>query len=173
MSLPHLRPAARALSRIPPALSRAPAARRWASEDSHSDAHEPSHEPTNETYPAESFFTPFWRNVLLLSVGGYGVSYFWPSSTGDRPWLTRFIDGQTRDNTATVDSQLNHVAFAKAAADDRLDTQSAQRPKVHRYRYKGMFDQADPNLIPVGSQADLSDLHIKTYADFYKDEPKK
>lgn len=77
------------------------------------------------------------------------------------------------------------MELAKQAADDKLLFQEAEKPRIKRLRYLGYvsgsliwvekaislmicfallstFDQASPNGIPVGSQADLSGLVIKS-----------
>ncbi|KAK4051367.1 hypothetical protein OIV83_002851 [Microbotryomycetes sp. JL201] len=129
-----------------------------------------------EVYPEEGFNAPFWSK---LAVAGLAVALVLrlapapPEATGEdsqagtgAPWITRYI---THNLTPATDlwkkRNERHLELAIEAANDKLLIQEAEQPKIRRLRYLGSFDQASPNLIPVGSQADLTDLVIKHEKD--------
>ncbi|KAK4057199.1 hypothetical protein OIO90_001694 [Microbotryomycetes sp. JL221] len=132
---------------------------------------------SEEVYPEEGFNAPFWTK---LAIGGLALALVLrlapapPEATGQdedadnnqAPWITRYI---THNLTPATDlwKQRNerHLELSIEAANDKLLFQEAEKPKIRRLRYLGSFDQASPNLIPVGSQADLSDLVIKHEKD--------
>ncbi|GJN91142.1 hypothetical protein Rhopal_004160-T1 [Rhodotorula paludigena] len=159
---PALRPAAR------PAARPAPFARNASSHaaDPHAAA---------EHYPQEGFNAPFWRHLSLGAIALFIYLRVAPSDLPEQlehaaeeraPWLTRYIaHNLAPDADKFRERNEKHLELAKLAADDKLLFQEAERPRVRRLRYLGTFDQASPNNIPVGSQADLSDLVIKSEKD--------
>ncbi|KAM0789258.1 hypothetical protein ACM66B_000101 [Microbotryomycetes sp. NB124-2] len=159
------------LARVQPVLPRV-AARggvRLGSTSAASDA--------GEVYPEEGFNAPFWTK---LAVGGLAVALVLrlapapPEATGqddqdqenDAPWITRYITHNLTPATGLWKQRNErHLELAIEAANDKLLIQEAEKPKIRRLRYLGSFDQASPNGIPVGSQADLTDLVIKHEKD--------
>ncbi|KAL1409094.1 hypothetical protein Q8F55_005918 [Vanrija albida] len=78
-------------------------------------------------------------------------------------FITRAIASGTKEDAANWAKRNDkHLELARAQADDKILVQEAERPKVWRLRYPSAFEQASPHAIAVGSQADLSDLKIKS-----------
>ncbi|GAA6010321.1 hypothetical protein JCM11491_006266 [Sporobolomyces phaffii] len=123
-------------------------------------------ESTSEHYPQEGFNAPFWRNLSLAAIGIALYLRIAPSTSSDddsEPWLTRYIAYNLAPSADKFkERNEKHLEAAKQLADDKLLFQEAEKPRVKRMRYLGSFDQASPNGIPVGSQADLSGLVIKS-----------
>ncbi|KAM0749161.1 hypothetical protein T439DRAFT_327650 [Meredithblackwellia eburnea MCA 4105] len=119
-----------------------------------------------EVYPDEGFNKPHWRYLSLATLAlllYYRVTPASSSSSEESTSpITKWLTPQTETWKANAEK---HLTLAKEAADDKLLFQEAERPKVRRLRYLGTFSQASPNNIPVGSQADLSDLVIKSEKD--------
>jgi len=166
-----LRPAARHLPRLSPGVSQAAVQRRWASDDKHGshDSHD-SHEPNpaeDTTVRQESFFSPFWRNVFIISALSYGCYAYWPrTKEGETSWLTQAIDTRS-ERPAAFEALQQRMEFVKMQAEKKIDSDDAQRPPIHRYRNKHIFEQASPYLIPVGTQTDVSNVRIKTREDAF------
>ncbi|GAA5881409.1 hypothetical protein JCM1840_007559 [Sporobolomyces johnsonii] len=124
-------------------------------------------EPSTDVFPQEGFNAPLWRNLSLAAIGLAIYLRVAPSSSSDaepsEPWLTRYIAHNLAPSADKYRERNNHhLELAKQAADDKLLFQDAERQRIRRMKYLGSFGQASPNLIPVGSQADLSDLVIKS-----------
>lgn len=108
------------------------------------------------------------------------------------PWLSEYLSHNFGpDASQFKERNVQRLEVVKKIADDRLLTQSAARPTMIRLRYVGCvlntarpgpssprrpadlgpsparstFDQASPNNIEVGTQADLSDLVVKSPKD--------
>ncbi|GAA5826485.1 hypothetical protein JCM11251_002391 [Rhodosporidiobolus azoricus] len=137
---------------------------RQASSHAHADA-------AGEVYPQEGFNAPFWRWLSLAGVGIFVYTraapvHLAPTEGADleeQPWLTRYIAYNLNPTSEKWKARNDkHLELAKQAADDKLLFQEAERSRMRRLRYLGTFDQASPNGIEVGSQADLSDLVIKS-----------
>ncbi|CAO1613787.1 unnamed protein product [Parajaminaea phylloscopi] len=138
----------------------------------------------------ESFGTPFWRNIFILTAGAVVVYRFSlihaephpsrASSSGrsapgneseddhrdevqgdNRPFLTRYIENWMTPSDVLKQRSEKHLAFSKERAEDKLFFQDAERPPVHRLRFPQTFQQSSPHSRPVGAGADLSDLKIK------------
>jgi hypothetical protein len=77
-----------------------------------------------------AFFTPFWRNTLIITFIGLGVYNF----GGDGAWLTRWIK-ESSPKKEDMD-KLNEANLYAAAltAEDGLVTARAKRPHIVRYR---------------------------------------
>ncbi|GAA5831652.1 hypothetical protein JCM3766R1_004967 [Sporobolomyces carnicolor] len=123
-------------------------------------------EHSTEHFPQEGFNAPFWRRLSLAAIGIALYLRIAPSSDSDNasePWLTRYIAYNLAPSADKFkERNEKHLEAAKQLADDKLLFQEAEKPRVKRMRYLGTFDQASPNGIPVGSQADLSGLVIKS-----------
>ncbi|GAA5896405.1 hypothetical protein JCM6882_001005 [Rhodosporidiobolus microsporus] len=131
-------------------------------------------ESSSEVYPQEGFNAPFWRWLSLAGVGVFVYSRAAPvhlapkdgADLDEQPWLTRYIAYNLAPSADKWKARNDkHLELAKEAADDKLLFQEAERSRMRRMRYLGTFDQASPNGIEVGSQADLSDLVIKSEKD--------
>ncbi|GAA6058907.1 hypothetical protein JCM10212_002859 [Sporobolomyces blumeae] len=163
---------ARTVRPSPSAAPRAPVrlAGRYAS--SHAAA-----EPSTDVFPQEGFNAPFWRRLSLAAIGLALYLRIAPSSDASEDgepkeaWLTRYIAYNLSPSAEKFrERNEKHLELAKQAADDKLLFQEAEKPRIKRLRYLGTFDQASPNGIPVGSQADLSGLVIKSEKqDFAED----
>ncbi|GAA5929102.1 uncharacterized protein JCM15063_004051 [Sporobolomyces koalae] len=123
-----------------------------------------AHAESTEHFPQEGFNAPFWRKLSLAAIGLALYLRVGPSTSDDsEPWLTRYIAHNLAPSADKFkERNEKHLEAAKLAADDKLLFQEAEKPRVKRLRYLGTFDQASPNGIPVGSQADLSGLVIKS-----------
>ncbi|GAA5978847.1 hypothetical protein JCM5350_004843 [Sporobolomyces pararoseus] len=127
-------------------------------------------EHSTEHFPQEGFNAPFWRKLSLAAIGIALYLRIAPSSNeseqqgeSTEPWLTRYIAYNLAPSAEKFkERNEKHLEAAKQYADDKLLFQEAEKPRVKRMRYLGTFDQASPNGIPVGSQADLSGLVIKS-----------
>ncbi|GAA5876277.1 hypothetical protein JCM16303_007080 [Sporobolomyces ruberrimus] len=123
-------------------------------------------ESAPQHFPQEGFNAPFWRNLSLAAIGLALYLRIAPSSDSDdssEPWMTRYIAHNLAPSADKYKARNEkHLEAAKQLADDKLLFQEAEKPRVKRMRYLGTFDQASPNGIPVGSQADLSGLVIKS-----------
>ncbi|PWN27596.1 hypothetical protein BDZ90DRAFT_232024 [Jaminaea rosea] len=135
----------------------------------------------SEEYAPETFATPFWRNIFLFTLGGFGLYRFSllgaeTHSTrqpgGDdleheegnddkRPFLTRYIENYTTSSDTWKQNQERHLELSKQAAERKLFLQDAEMAPVRRMRYIQTFQQASPHLNKVGDQVDLSDLEIR------------
>lgn len=81
---------------------------------------------------------------------------------GHEPFLTRYL---AHNKPSSEESKLNAdklLALKKELADETLLLSDAHRPVLLRLSNPGTFEQASPHKISVGSQADLSDLKVKS-----------
>ncbi|WWC72797.1 uncharacterized protein I206_106761 [Kwoniella pini CBS 10737] len=147
---------------------------------SHDDSHHGHGEGAEDAYTTESFFTPFWRNTLILTtISILAYPYLpststnttspsldpetWSKSTKDNslPVVTRLLAQITPKAEVWTQRNDKHLELSKEAAETKLLFQEAERPKVLRMRYPSSFEQASPHNIAVGSQADLTDLKVQ------------
>ncbi|WRT70935.1 uncharacterized protein IL334_007934 [Kwoniella shivajii] len=147
---------------------------------SHDDSHHGHAEGPDDAYTTESFFTPFWRNTLILTTLTVLIYPYLPSpsssttspsldpetfsqSTKDKslPYITRLLTQITPEAKVWTERNDKHLELTKEAAETKLLFQEAERPRVWRMRYPSAFEQASPHSIPVGSQTDLSDLKVQ------------
>ncbi|BGP40780.1 hypothetical protein JCM10449v2_004745 [Rhodotorula kratochvilovae] len=162
-----------ARSARPAAQPAARTAARPAARKASTAAHDPH--AAAEHYPQEGFNAPFWRHLAL---GGLAVFIYLRVAPDDlaakveaaaeqqAPWLTRYIQHNLAPDADKFKARNDrHLELAKEAADSKLLFQEAERPRVRRMRYLGTFDQASPNGIEVGSQANLEGLVIKSEKD--------
>lgn len=111
-----------------------------------------------------AFATPFFRNSLILLLGGiglyrYSVLHADPhpsraSSSGhsapgneseddhhdqiqgdNRPFITRYIEHWSTPSDFWKERNLRHLDLVREQAEDKLLFQDAERPPVHRMRY--------------------------------------
>jgi len=119
------------------------------------------HGEGHASFPKEDFATPFWRNALI--VGGLAVvAYKYAPEPGDNVYLTRWIAMYTPRPEAWLDLNAKHTAQQEIEAENSRLMTSARQPPVYRYRYPQSFEQASPFLVGVGTQADLSNLVVKS-----------
>lgn len=114
------------------------------------------------------FSGPFWRNTLLaviLSYTAYQISgIYTPAAQGadiehshsptakpneaddeSKPFLTRYIAYHMPRESTWKQRNDKHLELSIKAAEDKLLLSDAQRPKIRRLRYPGMFEQASPH----------------------------
>ncbi|GAA6003074.1 hypothetical protein JCM10207_001972 [Rhodosporidiobolus poonsookiae] len=134
-------------------------------------AHSAAADATHESYPQEGFNASFWWKLSVVGVGAFVYSRVAPvhlapkegANLDEQPWLTRYIAYNLNPSADKWRARNDkHLELAKEAAEDKLLFQEAEKSRIRRLRYLGTFDQASPNGIPVGSQADLSGLRIKS-----------
>lgn len=102
-----------------------------------------------------AFATPFWRNLILLTLGGIGVYRFsllgadthsTRSPGGDdleheegdddkRPFLTRYIENWTTPVETWKRNNERHMELAKQAAERKLLLQDAEMAPMRRMQY--------------------------------------
>ncbi|SCZ89263.1 BZ3500_MvSof-1268-A1-R1_Chr9g10348 [Microbotryum saponariae] len=153
-------------------------ARRFAS--THHDGHHVDHN-AGDVFPEEGkdavfspcFNAPFYSKIAFAAVAAFVLIRMSPAtnpttseSQDEKPYITRYIEHNLTPRAGVFkEHNQRHLEMAIAAAEDKLLFQEAERPRVRRMRNPGMFDQASPHAIPVGSQADLSNLVIKSEQD--------
>ncbi|WVF67806.1 hypothetical protein IAT40_002567 [Kwoniella sp. CBS 6097] len=136
----------------------------------------------SDAYTNESFFTPVWRNTFILVTASILIYPYLPSPSSSTtspsldpetfsqiakskdssiPWLTKKLADITPKAKVWTERNDKHLELTKEAAETKLLFQEAERPKVLRMRYPSAFEQASPHNIPVGSQADLTDLKVQ------------
>ncbi|WVQ95423.1 hypothetical protein IAU59_002520 [Kwoniella sp. CBS 9459] len=154
--------------------------RRSAGHDDHSHGHAETGD--SDAYTNESFFTPVWRNTFILVTASILIYPYLPSPSSSTtspsldpetfsqiakskdssiPWLTKKLADITPEAKVWTERNDKHLELTKEAAETKLLFQEAERPKVLRMRYPSAFEQASPHNIPVGSQADLTDLKVQ------------
>lgn len=114
----------------------------------------------------ETFFTPFFRNLLLAGALGLGLYRVNEHYTHDKPVhpITAFIqDYQKKLNDITENDRQVAINMKKAQqyADDQLIFNSAPQKQSPVYRWNGpVFERASDFIVPLG-QVDVSDVKIK------------
>ncbi|SCV69684.1 BQ2448_1078 [Microbotryum intermedium] len=153
-----------------PAPVSALVARRFAS--THHDGHHVDHN-AGDVFPEEGFNAPFYSKIAFAAVAAFVLLRISPATNStpseaqdEKPYMTRYIEHNLTPKVEVFkEYNRRHLEMALGAAQDKLLFQEAERPRVTRMRNPGMFDQASPHAIPVGSQADLSNLVIKSEKD--------
>ncbi|CEH13912.1 hypothetical protein CBOM_01801 [Ceraceosorus bombacis] len=130
-----------------------------------------------EQYPEEGFSAPFWRNGLLLVIGGVIVYRFSAaanrsphgatgeeetSSDSNAPLITRYLSHYKPSLESSRRTSLEELDKKTRNAEDRLLFQEAERPPVHRLTYPGVFDHSSPHRIPLGGSVNVSNVKVKT-----------
>lgn len=80
------------------------------------------------------FATPFWRNVLLISIGTVLAVKYAPEP-GEDAYLTRWIAMYKPSTDTWLERNAAHTAQQKDKAAESQLIQDAKRPLVHRFRY--------------------------------------
>ncbi|KAG9018163.1 hypothetical protein FRB90_012007 [Tulasnella sp. 427] len=141
--------------------------RRNASSHAHDEHHDDHGHGSQDTYQyaPEGFFTPFWRNTIVLSILGYGLYAFAPSRTGadgKENSLTSWIRTNITPSEIWRSRNETHLILSMEQAEAKHLAGSAQRPLMMRTRYPGKFEDASPHKRPVGDTVDYSDLNVKS-----------
>ncbi|KAI6000477.1 hypothetical protein EDD15DRAFT_2232436 [Pisolithus albus] len=110
-----------------------------------------SHTPYSreDVLPETGFFTPFWRNTILLSFAAIAF-YKWAPRPGEEAILTQWLAHHS--TAAEFWARVNEQQLLRSqrmTVNTVLQT-SAQRPGMVRYRYPQMLEQGSPHLQPVG-----------------------
>ncbi|KAF8647097.1 hypothetical protein AX16_006931 [Volvariella volvacea WC 439] len=147
---------AAALARVR-AVPVALASRRNASTASH--GHE-EHHHDDAQYPKEGFGGAVWRNTILAALVGVAFYKFAPEP-GKDVYLTRWIAMYTRPSTEWLEINAKHAAQQQDVSDATILFADAKKPRIHRYRFPQVLDQASPFLVPVGGEVDVSNVVAK------------
>ncbi|KAL5523800.1 hypothetical protein ACEPAG_7973 [Sanghuangporus baumii] len=136
-------------------------------------AHDNHHHEENDAnvYPKETFFTPFWRRTVLVTVGLIAYAKFapeeykagktLPNGEQETPWLTRVLAHYAPSIENWVKTNEQHLIQTEERAQNTLTQQSAKLPPWPTRNRVIKFEQASPHRIPVGGVPDLSDLVVK------------
>ena len=81
---------------------------------------------------------------------------------GQEPFLTRYLAHNKANADESKANSDRLLALKKELADETLLLSDAHRPTLIRLSNPGTFEQASPHKISVGTQADLSDLKVKS-----------
>ncbi|KAG9316515.1 hypothetical protein JVU11DRAFT_2565 [Chiua virens] len=145
---------------------------RFASSGGHS--HE-EHSDDAQYSPEAGFFTPFWRNTVLLSL--LAVSFYkWAPPRDDDAYLTRWIAHYSTPADTWARLNEKHMLQSQQVTDNAAVQSKATRPGIIRYRYPQVvmqhadtrvshcrsLEQASPHLQPVGSVPDMSGVMART-----------
>jgi hypothetical protein len=79
-----------------------------------------------------AFATPFWRNVLILSIAGVAAVQFLPEARED-VYLTRWIAMYSRPYDYLLNAK--YTAVVDQASHDTLVLHDAKKPRRHTFRY--------------------------------------
>ncbi|WVQ86201.1 hypothetical protein IAT38_008369 [Cryptococcus sp. DSM 104549] len=145
----------------------------------HGDHHH-VHEADPDVYKHESLLSPGWRPfwaVLAVTILAWpfipapAQGSFSPSldpegfAAGRKdpnlPWITRWILNSMPTPEQNREAREKYLRSDIELANSVNVTAEAEIPKVRKLRYPSTFEQASPNQIAVGSQADLSDLKVQ------------
>ncbi|KIO18835.1 hypothetical protein M407DRAFT_246382 [Tulasnella calospora MUT 4182] len=142
------------------------ALRRNASSHAHEEHHDHGHGSQDTyQYAPEGFFSPFWRNTIILSILGYGLYAFAPSRTGadgKESSLTGWIRSKITPSEIWRERNETHLILSMEQAEAKHLAGGARRPLMMRTRYPGKFEDASPHKQPVGDVVDYSDLSVKS-----------
>jgi len=119
---------------------------------SSSHAHHEHHHEDSNVYPEETFGTPFWRNVLFLSVAGVAAVQFLPEA-GEEVYLTRWIAMYGRPRDYWMNLNAKYTALLEQASHDTLLLNDAKKPRRQTFRYPQSIVQSSPFLNGVGMES--------------------
>ncbi|KAF8972969.1 hypothetical protein BDZ97DRAFT_1649328 [Flammula alnicola] len=133
---------------------------RAASSSSH-DHHEDAHHEDSTVYPAETFGTALWRNVLLASVAGVAIFKYAPVAD-ENVYLTRWIAMYKTPRDYWLSLNATHTVQAEEIAQGTILMNDASTPAIHRFTYPQSMLQASPFMNGVGLSVDMSGVVPKT-----------
>ncbi|KAL5485187.1 hypothetical protein ACEPAI_7829 [Sanghuangporus weigelae] len=164
-----LRAVSRSARSLPTAVARQSRCASSAARDDHHHDHHEEHEPN--VYPKETFFTPFWRRTILVTIGLIAYAKFapeeykagktLPNGEHEMPWLTRVLAHYAPSVEYWVKTNEQHLLQTEERAQNTLTQQSAKLPPWPTRNRVIKFEQASPHRIPVGGVPDLSDLVVR------------
>ncbi|TIA83899.1 hypothetical protein E3P94_01564 [Wallemia ichthyophaga] len=119
---------------------------------------------SGEEYAPASLLSPSWLRLFGFAAASVvGLSAYSSMHTeGQEPFLTRYLAHNKPSPETSKANADKLLALKKELADDTLLLSDAHRPRLLRMSNPGTFEQASPHKISPGSQADLSDLNIKS-----------
>lgn len=85
-----------------------------------------------EYFTRAAFGTPFWRNVLILSVAGVAAVQFLPEASED-VYLTRWIAMYSQPYDYLMNAK--YTAVVDQGSHDTLMLHDAKKPRGHTLRY--------------------------------------
>lgn len=85
-----------------------------------------------EYFACAAFGTPFWRNVLILSVAGVAAVQFLPEASKD-VYLTRWIAMYSQPYDYLMNAK--YTAIVDQGSHDTLMLHDAKKPRGHTLRY--------------------------------------
>ncbi|KAF4620490.1 hypothetical protein D9613_000603 [Agrocybe pediades] len=131
------------------------AAQRRAASSSHGHEDHQHHHQDSTVYPAETFGSPFWRNVALAGLATAAFFKLAPEA-GDDVYLTRWIALYTAPRDYWLSLNAKHTAQQAEASADTMLVNDAERPSYRRFSYPQALEQASPFLNQVGMNVDMS-----------------
>ena len=84
------------------------------------------------SFVCAAFATPFWRNVLILSIAGVAAVQFLPEARKD-VYLTRWIAMYSQPYDYLLNAK--YTAIVDQGSHDTLMLHDAQKPRSHTFRY--------------------------------------
>ncbi|KAJ8522757.1 hypothetical protein ONZ45_g746 [Pleurotus djamor] len=133
---------------------------------------------TSHHYPEKSSFHPLTPPYLFdsrfserRSVSDFISSYFldfnfaacykYAPAADEDAYLTRWIALYSVPRDVWLNLNVKHTAMQQTVSEQNLLVADAQLPKVHRFRYPQLLDQASPFLTPVGLDVDNSKIAVE------------
>jgi hypothetical protein len=110
------------------------------------------------------FNSAAWK-LGVVGVVGLLVWYEWDQriqQQGQTNPIAKFFADYFPSATLWEDRNAQHYRLVQSAAQDQLLVRTMTRPPIRRLTDTMAFDRGSPFGVPVGSQADLSDLKIRT-----------
>ncbi|KAI6046186.1 hypothetical protein EDC04DRAFT_2558754 [Pisolithus marmoratus] len=114
--------------------------------------------PESESVEA-GFFTPFWRNTILLSFVAIAF-YKWAPRPSEEAFLTKWLAHYSTSPEFWARINEQQLLRSQHMTVNTVLQTSAQRPSMVRYRYPQILEQGSPHLqavgatSPVGNQAE-------------------
>lgn len=82
----------------------------------------------------QGFGGAIWRNTFLFSLLGVAAYKYAPEANED-VYLTRWIAMYSTPRDYWLERNVEHTAQEAAVSETNLILGSAEKPKIHRYRY--------------------------------------
>ncbi|KAI6113220.1 hypothetical protein EDD16DRAFT_1709716 [Pisolithus croceorrhizus] len=102
-----------------------------------------------DVLPETGFFTPFWRNTILLSFAAVAF-YKWAPRPGEEAFLTKWLAHHSTSPEFWTSVNEQQLTRSQHMTVNTVLQTSARRPGMVRYRYPQMLEQGSPHLQPVG-----------------------
>ncbi|KAG7090836.1 hypothetical protein E1B28_009918 [Marasmius oreades] len=131
---------------------------RHGSSSTHHDEHRGEHD--NTVYPKEGFFSPAWRNGVLVSVLALAAWQYAPEPN-DEAYLTRWIMMYKTPKEKWLEMNATHAAQSRVVAEQTKLFDLGVAPPVHRLRFPQIIDQGSPFCNGIGMNVDMSNVKVK------------